>query len=98
MPRSAGEIEELFGRQFALEALVTQLAWSWAGSQPHPPTALAGFLRPVEDGMAKLAASQPSQSAATRAALETVRGIALELERTLQSAALRRAGGEGGVQ
>lgn len=98
MPRSDAEIEELFGRQFALEAMLTQLIWAWAKEQPHPPTALAGYLRPVEEGMAKLAASQPTPGDAMRAAQETVRGIALELERTLQEAALRRASATGPVQ
>ena len=98
MPRSDEDIEALFGRQFALEAMLTHLIWAWTKDQPHPPSALAGFLRPIEEGMAAMKASQSPPSAAMTAAAETVHGIAVELERILQSAALRRADGEGGVQ
>ncbi len=98
MPRRDEEFEELVGRQFALEAMLTHLIWSWAKEQPHPPTALAGYLRPVEEGMARFAASQSPENGSIRAAQEAVRDIAKELEKTLQEASLRRAGGTGPVQ
>ena len=98
MARSELEIEELFGRQFALESMLTHLIWSWAKDQPHPPTALAGYLRPIEQGMAALAANQSSGNVSMQAARETVRQIGLELERTLQKAALHRADDQGPVQ
>lgn len=98
MKRSDAEIEELFGRQFAMEAMITQLAWAWASSQPHPPTALASYLRPIEQSMQKLDEDPATRGPATAAARETVRQIALELERTLQKAALLRASSEGKAQ
>lgn len=98
MSRSDEEIEMLIGRQFALEAMLTQLIWKWASSQPHPPTALSEYLRPVEDGMAQLAASSPDGSIAMSASRSTVRMIAEELERTLHREALNRASGKGPVQ
>jgi len=95
MSRSDEEIEALFGRQYALESMLTHLIWSWAKEQPHPPSALSEYLRPIEQGMAALAANQSPESAAMQAARMTVREIALELEQTLQKAALHRAGAKG---
>lgn len=96
MPRSEKEIEELFGRQFALETMLTHLIWSWAKDQPHPPSALGNYLRPIEAGVDRMAASQSPESVSMQAA--RVREIAKELERTLQQAALHRASGKGRVQ
>lgn len=97
MARSDEEIEELFGRQYALESMLTHLIWAWAKDQPHPPSALANYLRPIEEGLAKTASQSPG-SAAIQAARATVREIGLELERTLQQQALLRTSGEGPVQ
>jgi hypothetical protein len=96
MARSEEEIEELFGRQFAVEAMLTHV-WAWAKAQPHPPSALAGYLRPLEEGMDQMANQSP-RSAAMQAAQATVRQIAEELERTLHRQVVLRAGGEGPVQ
>lgn len=98
MPRSEEEMEELIGRQFALEAMLTHLIWSWAKEQPHPPSALAGYLRPIEEGMERFAASHSPDNASMRAARQAVRDIAKELERTLHEAALRRSSDKGPVQ
>jgi hypothetical protein len=97
MKRSEEELEHLFGQAFALEAMLTHLIWAWAKEQPHPPTALSTYLRPIEESMAELGRGQHG-NLAMKAAEETVRGIALELERTLHEEALRRTEREGPVQ
>jgi hypothetical protein len=90
-------VEELLGRQFAVEAMLTHLISKWMLSQPHPPTALGEYLRPLEEGMAKMA-SHPNADRSVKAAQTTVREIALELERTLHKEALLRAGSSGQAQ
>jgi hypothetical protein len=91
-------IARLEGHSFALEALLARLVWVWTLDQPHPPTALARYLRPVEEQMAVMLASQSPPTAAMQAAHQQVREFAQELERTLQREALNRASGEGSVQ
>lgn len=97
MPCSDEEFEELKGRQFAVEAMLTQLIWAWAKDQPLPPVALAGLLRPIERQMARMASRSPEDMAIQVARL-TVRDIAEELGRTVEKEALRRTGGKGPVQ
>jgi len=90
--------EELTGRQFALQAMVTHLLWTWAMEKDQPQLALAGFFRPLERMMADLAASQPPENAAIQEALHTVRETAHQLDETLSEEALRRTDGKGPVQ
>ena len=82
------------GRLLAMEAMIVQTVWSWAMSQPHPPTALARWLRPLEEQFAEMARDPGNHPAAMQAAQETVQGIGLLLEQTLHEDALRRAGPE----
>lgn len=91
-------LARLEGHQFALEALLAGLVWVRVADQPHPPTALSHYLRPVEEQMAAMLASQSPPSAAMQAAHQQVREFAEELERTLQRQALLRTGAKGPVQ
>lgn len=91
-------LARLEGHGFALEALLARLVWMWTVDQPHPPTALSRYLRPIEEQMDALLASQSPPSAAMLSAHQQVREFAEEMERTLQREALNRAGGEGPVQ
>ena len=87
----------IHGRQLALEGMLIQTIWKWAETQPHPPTALASWMRPIEEQFQAMQSDPGNHPVAMTAALETVRGICLELEATLQRAALLRAtpGGSG---
>lgn len=90
--------EELAGRQFALQAMVTHLLWTWAMEKGQPQLALAGFFRPLERMMADLAASQSPENAAIQEALHTVRETAQQLDETLAAEVLLRTDGKGPVQ
>jgi hypothetical protein len=79
------------GRLWALEAMIAQAVWRWTMTQPHPPTALASWLRPIEEALATMQRDPGNHPAAMASAAETVKGTALLLERTLHEEALRRA-------
>jgi hypothetical protein len=84
----------LQGQITALEAAVTQLAFRWGISQPHPPTALSDFLRPLEEDAKKMSADPGNHPVAMQAMSETIRGIAEALEAGLHQAALLRTTSE----
>lgn len=79
------------GRMLAIEGMLIQTIWKWAETQPHPPTALASWMRPIEEQFRAMQNDPGNHPAAMTAAVETVQGICLELEATLQRAALLRA-------
>lgn len=88
-------IEQMRGHLFVLESMLVHLVWAWARGQDHPPSALANYLRPIEEGMAAMAANPDLRSAAMRHARDALSEIAAELEATLHREVLRRteAGG-----
>jgi len=81
---------ELQGRLFAMETMISHLVWRWALDQEHPPTALATYLRPLEEKAAAMAGDPENDQAAMQAAVETIRGIGESLEHALHEEALRR--------
>jgi hypothetical protein len=84
-------LEALAGQAMAHQMLLTQMIWEWTRRQSHPPTALAGLLRPVEEHAAELN-SRETLPAEYRASLaETVQGMARVLAETLERQALLRA-------
>lgn len=83
--------EALQGRLMVLEAFAAQSAWMWAYTQPHPPTALAMLLRPIEEGL-QAARHDPGHNAELfEAAWSTYRDIALRIEELLHQGALFHA-------
>lgn len=82
---------ELQGRFLAMEAMMSHLIWRWALDKEHPPTALATYLRPLEEKAAAMAADPANDAVAMKAAQNTIRGIAESLEHALHEEALRRA-------
>ncbi len=83
------------GKVFALEAMLVQTVWALAMSQPHPPTVLSKWLRPLEEQIAKMQADPGNHPVAMETARETIQGVGQLLERTLHEEALRRATPEG---
>lgn len=83
--------QEIQGILLAHETLLTHLIWRFAMGQPHPPTALSAYLRPIEEKMAHLLHSQSIPQGIADAAHATTQQIARQLEKTLHVESLRRA-------
>jgi hypothetical protein len=81
----------LQGRLLALESALTQLAFRWVLTQPHPPTALSGFLRPLEEDAANMSRDPENHPDAMEAMRLTIQGMGEALEAGLHKAALLRA-------
>lgn len=86
-----GSNQEMRGQALALEMMVTQLAWEWAMSQPHPPTALSQWMRPIEEAIDAMTADTGNDQCAMQSARETVKGVFRLLEERLHVESLRRA-------
>lgn len=74
---------------------MVQLTWMWALDRPHPPTALADFLRPLEQGFQAMAEKPGNHPVQMQAANIFVKNMAETLERLLHAEALRRTETEG---
>lgn len=81
----------LQGRLLAYELFLTQLAFRWGITQPHPPTAIADLLRPIEQFAAAMQHDPANDPAAMTMLQSTVRNMAGVIESGLHAEALRLA-------